>query len=383
MKYSAPVKIVYFFMSQGAAPTGSIASYKPTSKCGEQYNDFNGEGTFKLLQKLHDNGVIDDLRVFYESARDPGIANWIPGVYCSVIPEIRFAEQFIKENSIIFVRGGFRTWHDFLVQYKHKNWLMLYAANTGRQRWTWWDVILNDCDKINDVDKFGRYWHFFIKPTDESLFYPKCLIEKKYDLCIGASHIHDKKGQWRTINMLIEYKKRYGKNLKCIMPGAPRRGVETGKIREKISNHGLDVEIVGKVSRHKLCSIFNRSRFFIHLGTHGQNDRGPIEALACGTPLIIGSPSYHSPILYENPEITFVPKDVNDLPSIAAYLRRRLPNYHIDERIRVHGYYMRYHSFERTYNRFQFLIELMANSKPTIESKINLLHYFNGEENGR
>lgn len=371
------MNVIYLFMSQGPAPTNSISdSWKPPRKCGSQYEDFKGEGTFKLLGKLHNDGIINDLRIFYESNRDPGIACWIDGVYCCVVPEIRFIEKFIKKDTIFFVRGGFRTWHDYLVKFKDKHWLMLYAANTGRQRWRWWDIILQDLEKINHIDRFGRYWNYYVKPTDEEIFHPKQL-KLKYDLCIGASHIHDKKGQWRAIDILVRYKRKYGKNLKCIMPGASRRGVKSNKIHEIITQHALDVDLVGKVTRERLCDIFNQSRYFIHLGTHGQNDRGPIEALSCGTPLIIGSPTYHAPVIYENPKVTYVPKDINNFNQIACVLNNLINNYDPNNKNLVYDYYRNEYSFNVSYDRLKSLLELMSQNRPNLISKNNIKSYFN------
>ena len=359
------MKVIYLYTSHGAAPTNSIAdNWRPPAQCGQQYDSVHGDGVFKLLGELHKNGVIDDLRVFYESNRDPGKAQWIPGVYCCVVPEIRFVAPFIKEDTIIFARGGFRGWHDFLHGYKGKNWLMLYPANTGRERWPWWDVILEDRQRANVVDKCGRYWNFFIKPTDEGIFHPTDQ-KIKYDLCIGASHIHDKKGQWRTIEALVEYKRLYGNSPRCILPGAARKGVRSSSIINRIKQHALDVSIPGEVTKEGLCQIFNESKFFIHLGTHGQNDRGPIEALACGTPLIIGSPQYHSPIINE---VSFIPPDINDFTSVAKEINRLLRHYH-----KVGSYpYMYYranHSFDQSYERMEILLKKMAGNQPGLLAK--------------
>lgn len=364
------MKVVYLYTSHGAAPVGSIPDgWKPPAACGPQYDHAKGDGTFKLLEELHKNRVITDLRVFYESNRTPGKADWIPGVYCSVIPEIRFAAPFIKEDTIIFARGGFRTWHDFLVPYKGKNWLMLYAANTGRERWPWWDVILEDRRRVNEIDGNGRYWNFYIKPTDETIFRPR-ETETKYDLCIGASHIHDKKGQWRVVEALIRYKDVFGHSPRCVMPGAPRKGLRSGQIEQKIKQHGLDVVLTGEITKPELCQIFNESKFFIHLGTHGQNDRGPIEALSCGTPLIIGSPSYHSPVINES---AFTVNDINDFNEVAELIHTLVACPPVRS---VYLYYLKNHSFQVSYKRMELLLKAMAGTRPGIPAKQKIQELF-------
>lgn len=367
------MRVIYLYTSHGAAVKNSISdNWKPPVKCGQQYDKVHGDGTFKLLEKLHKNKVITDLRIFYESNRAPGKANWVPGVYCCVIPEIRFIKPFIKEDTIFFVRGGFKTWHDLLVPYKNKNWLMLYAANTGRERWTWWDIIFEDRNKLNIIDRYNRYWNFYIKPTDETIFHP-LKREIKYDLCIGASHIHDKKGQWRVIEALIRYKALFGKNLRCALPGAARRGVKSNSILSKIKKYGLDVDVLGEVSKEKLCELFNESGYFVHLGTHGQNDRGPIEALACGTPLIIGSPRYHSPVINK---VAIVPDDINDFDNIAKGLNKIVKYYQGHLRKQLYDYYIQEYSFQKSYNRMKCILETIVDTQPCLLVKRKLKEKF-------
>lgn len=294
------VKVIFLYMSNGNATPGSYpADWKPTHPCGPHYEQAYGtEGYFTLLKKLLDVGVIDDLKVFFESNVRPGIANFVkhPKAYSAVIPEIRQSAWAIEKDSIIFVRGGFRHWHNFLTPYKDKNWLMLYGANTGRERWTWWDVILDDLHMKNKVDRYGRYWFPFIKPIDPNIFRPQ-YIEPKFDLCMGASRVHDKKGQWRTFSLIPEIEKRLGRPIKALLPGSRRNGVQSNKMYSALDSGQFDVLQIGHAHRSRLADYINQSKVFVHLGTSGQNDRGPLEALSCGIPTIIGSPEYHTPKL--------------------------------------------------------------------------------------
>lgn len=317
-------KLLFLFMSQGAASPGATKRVYPTERCGVKYMDaFAGEGYFKMLDTLLKNQVIDDLKIFYESNVQPGIASWVkgPSTYCEVIPEIRFVEEYIEEDTIIFVRGGFKHWHDLLLKYKGKNWLLLYAANTGREKWAWWDIVFDDILCRNEIDRHGRYWFPFIKPINEEMFFPEPEDASsrrfngiyKYDFCIGASHVHDRKGQWRVVDGIIEYNKVYG-GLFAVMPGAPRRGLKTIRMINEKLKRAKYVDMRGHVHRTELRKIFNDSKYFLHFGAHGQNDRGPLEALACGTPSVIASPKYHAPFLSQ------AGCDIDNPVSVAEYL---------------------------------------------------------------
>jgi len=363
--------VVFLFMSQSSAsPNSTPNDWKADSPCGDYYNDhFAGEGYFKQLANLRQRGVIKNLSVFYESNKAPGYANWIKEADCQVIPEIRFVDKYIKKDTIIYVRGGFKHWHDFLLKYKGNNWLMLYAANTGRQRWTWWDIVLNDLKIVNYVDSKQRYWHHFIKPIDETMFYPDYnVFDPIYDICIGASHIHDRKGQWRTVKVMQAYKDIYNVNLKAIMPGSFRRSTETLKMIPELEK--LNIEMPGMLPRHQLNKIFNTSKYFIHLGAHGQNDRGPLEALSCGTPVILGSPEYHAELMHNDNSITFIPKDINDFEGTAKYLHILLQKWQSCFKEEVVKKYKQKLSFEKSCDRMKSLLTMMyVLKKPTLDNK--------------
>lgn len=289
------MKAVFLFMAQGNAPTGSTPdNWQPTQPCADYYHtSFAHEGYFKLVQHLLVQGVLNELYVFYESNRAPGLANWVdhPRAHCAVIPEIRFAEKYIDDDTVLFVRGGFKHWLDWLMQYKGRNWIILYAANTGRQRWPNWDIVLDDIDMQCALDQYNRLRIPFVKPIDDT-FYCPTPDKAKYDIMIGASHVHDKKGQWRVLEIIKEYQKIYNRRVRAVLPGAPRRGVRTLKMLHQLPQY--DIDVVGHVDKNRLKQLYNQSRIAMFMGAHGQNDRGPLEALACGTPIMLGSPDYHS-----------------------------------------------------------------------------------------
>jgi len=293
----------------------------PPSPGFTEQGGFVSEGTFFLLQRLKQEKIIDDFIVVMDSARGHGVTTY-EGVKVYVVPEISQIDPYLKKDDVIWVRGGFRSWFNWIVRKKEQgHWVMLYAANTGRQRWTFWHVVLDDLHDSNRHDRHGRVFLKYRKPTNTSIFHPLD-IDQVYDVCAGASYVHDKKGQWRVIESLIEYQRIYGKNLYCVLPGAFRHSTHSSQIRDKINTYHLDVKITGMLPRKQLAVVLNQSRLFVHLGSSGQNDRGPLEALHCGCPIVIGSPSYHSPMVYNNESISFVPPDKNDFTAVAKDLHR-------------------------------------------------------------
>jgi glycosyltransferase involved in cell wall biosynthesis len=126
------------------------------------------------------------------------------------------------------------------------------------------------------------------------------MLDPIYDVCVGASHIHDRKGQWRVIDALAHYKTANKRNLKAVMPGRSMRGGHTTQLFEIVKSEGLDVAMPGMLRRSKVCDIYNQSKIFVFLGEHGQNDRGPLEALCCGTPIIIANAKYHQAEVHSN-----------------------------------------------------------------------------------
>jgi len=263
------------------------------------------EGYFYLLKRMLETKVVDEILLIIESVRGPGKIQYAPNFTGWVIPNINKFDPHLRKDDIIWCRGGHKSNYSFLERAKKKgNWIMLYAANTGRQKWLLWDVILTDFGPTS-IDRRGRFWFHWNKPINPHIF--KFTNEKRiYDLCIGASYIHDKKGQWKAIDALIEYKKMFGKNPRCILPGAARRGVHSNYNMYKIESYGLDIKAAGMLPRPELAKVLNQSKIFVHAGSSGENDRGPLEAMRCGCFLMIANPQYHSPIVYNDSEVCYV-----------------------------------------------------------------------------
>lgn len=386
-------KLTFLFMSRGAASQGSTPdNWKADKECGNHYNvAFYKEGYFRLLEELLKMGVIDRLNIFYESNRNPGIAKWVehPNAYCAVIPEIRFAEQYIDEDTILWIRGGFKQWLGWLYEkYKGKNWMLMYPANTGRERWEHWDIILDDiATRFLEPDKFGRITFPFIKPIDTD-FYKPIDMKMKYDVCIGNSHVHDKKGQWRVVKAIEEYEKKFRKPLNVVLPGAVFRGEQTNKMMKKINkNHGALITkrgklkskftLTGHVDKTELVNILNQSKIAVFLGAHGQNDRGPLEALACGCRIILGFPNYHTNLLENFPGfcVTNVSGNEDNYRAISSTLLSCLliDSHTIHYKNMVSSEYKKHLSFEKSINQMRWLIETTKNTKPTIKNKNKLV----------
>ena len=318
------MRVVYLFVSKGSAPYKSKPSWNAKKVINDASimtpNGLQSEGTFYMLDRMQELGFIDELLIVIESSKDPGRA--VYGRHAGIhVPELSELSQFIKKDDVIFVRGGWRGWWEWLNDRQGKHWLINYAANTGRQRWKFWDVVLWDLEDIFTIDRLNRLWLPFRKPTNPYIF-KELDLPFKYDLCIGASFIHDKKGQFRSLRVLDEYERLYGKKLRCIMPGALRTSTHTQEIIDNASKY--NIEMPGMLERKELAKVMNQSKIGLFLGSSGQNDRGPLEAMQCGCYLIIGSPKYHSPVVYSNKYIQWVPKSLDDYEGIAKKIHERL-----------------------------------------------------------
>lgn len=281
---------------------------------------FATEGLYALFSRMVETGIVDKIKVIIDSNAVPGPVEYGPGFGVRVE---RISPALLIPGDIVWVRGGFKPWLP-VIDYCQKNryWLLFYGANTGRERWPFWDVVFDDLSGVGDrIDQAGRIWLDYRKPVNEGIFKYDPDAEQTYDLCIGASHVHDKKGQWRGAKVAAAYRDLYGEDLRCILPGSFRRGVETAGMVKKIRSSSLDILLPGMIPRRELAEVFNFSRIFCHLGSGGQGDRGPMEAMRCGCPVVIGFPGYHAPWVRENGKIAFVPDDPDDYQAIARHVR--------------------------------------------------------------
>jgi len=365
------MRLVFLYMSYGPASEGSNRGYDASIRSKNRYvldGGLPSEGYFYMLKKFLEKGIIDDLLIFIESNRSPGSIT-LDGVKVHVVPEIKYVEDYLKPDDIIFARGGFRTWFNFLCRMKEAgHWLLLYAANTGRARWTFWDIVFDDLCKGHWHDKRQRFFYKFNKPINPDIFRMKN-IDRDLDVCIGASNIHDKKAQFKTIAALTEYKKLYG-NIRCVMPGSIKNGVNTNHIIPIIKEYDLDVKIPGMVSRNEVSNLMNRSKVFIYLGNSGQNDRGPLEALQCGCPVILGGLTRHSPIFAEMQTGCVIVRNPNNPLEVSHIIKRSLDKHTDTLRENVQAYYNRVSGMDSVIlPEMKRLFDVIReNPKPNIEA---------------
>lgn len=370
------MKVLFLFMSKSSAsPFSTTTNDWLWEDAGEEYNRHNDESYFMLFRDLLDAGIITDLKVFFESGTNPGIANFVPGADNWVVPEIRLIESFIDDDTVIFVRGGFKHWHDLLESKKGKNWLICYAANTGRDKWPLWDIVCDDLEMKNTIDSRDRYYFPFIKPTNEDIFAPMAST-KKYDICIGASHIHDKKGQYLGVELMEIFYEIFGYFPKAVMPGSLRRSSFTSLMLEsKVYQHWVDKP--GMLDKISLSQLFAESKIFLHLGNGGQGDRSILEAHACGLPIVLKTPKRHTPLLSRDDVSTFIFPEGESMYTWAIRLKSILDEYSPGSVWRNHQIYEKRMGYCKVIKpQLAKLFKSIDGTKPTLENKIKLMNLF-------
>ena len=136
-------KLIFFYTNHGNNPTPPKKWDKSVKSQNPYVNLITTEGYYHLLRRLKDQQIVDDVLLIIESNRSPGCFEH-DGIKGYTVPHIRNSREFIDKDDIIWARGGFRSWHDYLIDLQKEGfWLMLYAANTGRERWAFWDIILD------------------------------------------------------------------------------------------------------------------------------------------------------------------------------------------------------------------------------------------------
>jgi len=291
-------RLVYLYCSDGAADPGSIPKWSESTPTQNAFaNHFPDEGFCYLFERLLDRKVFDEILVVIESNRSPGSRILPSGIRILVVPHVNELKPHMRTDDILWARGGWRSWFMFLQEWHDAGrWLLFYRAASNRGAWTFWDIVLDDLIEECSQDQYGRFYFPINKPIRPDLFFPtgeRCT----YDLMVGASHVHDKKGQYKILPILMEYREKYGVNLKCVLPGGLKRGVGTSAIHLLVERHKLDVLTPGMIPRQELHHLYCQSKLFVHCGGGGQNDRGPLEAMSCGTPVMLAMEQFHAPFM--------------------------------------------------------------------------------------
>lgn len=310
------MRLVFYYVADGAASPGKSPPWDPSIPSKNKFvPKFAEEGYYSILKMLVEEKIVDEALVVIESCRGPGSFEHGP-IKGITMPQT--GGLILRPDDVVFVRGGFKSSFPFLERARENGWLLFYAANTGRARWPFWHVVFDDIGGQDRVVR-DRVYLDFRKPTNTDIFYP-VEQERDFDLMIGASRVHDKKGQWRGVELALAYEQLFGKKLKCVLPGPWARGTRTSVLRKYIKQYNLDITVTDYLPREELAKYMNRSKVFAHLGTGGQGDRGPLEAMSCGCPTIIGFPDYHAPWTYDH-SFCYTPKDPSDYEPIAKHVR--------------------------------------------------------------
>lgn len=267
-----------------------VATYSDNGTCNKFIETAKTDGVVKMLDTLASMHYFKHINVFIDSTKGIGRTDISQNTTIAVVPNMNTAIQtYLGKEDIVLVRGGFKVWIPVLEQLRTMpNWVLFYRANTGNGHWPYWDIILDDL--LNSAITSRTRWYYpFVKPVNEDIFDCSCYPEQTfdYDLCIGASHIHRKKGQCNIVKSI--FKNIYVNPFRSIViPGGFIRcftNLELMKIARE-----MGIILSGNLHKEELANLFNSTRIFVHSGTSGQNDRSLLEALCCGVPSCVVEP---------------------------------------------------------------------------------------------
>jgi glycosyltransferase involved in cell wall biosynthesis len=276
-----------------------------------------------------------------DSTRAPGRLHLGTRSSIHVIHSMAYATDYIHPGDILVVRGGFKPWYPLLdyIYKRRENWILFYRANTNRHPWPFWDITLNDLIDTPRAVR-GRLQYNFSKPVNEDVFgiidAPNT-IPREYDVMVGASHIHRKKGQHLTVQALQQYYHMFGTKPHAIMPGGYVKGWHINTIKDILNSGDVDIEGPVNLPRPKLALAMNRTKLFVHPGYGGQNDRGILESMCCGCmPLVFGR-SHMSPVIYDN--AVHIPQDPANIATTIHQALGMVSEYDQTTYARINGLY--------------------------------------------
>lgn len=300
-------KLVYLYTS-GGAPKCDIGHSVDFDVSQPTTNRFalaaRSDGMIHMFSEMARLKHIYRFVAIIDSTRSPGSLHLGLRSKLFVTPSMSWAKTIVLPGDILIVRGGFKPWIPFLdyIYKRRENWVLFYRANTNRHSWPFWDITLNDLiDKPKSIR--GRLHYDFTKPVNEDIFGiidAPGVLPREYDVMIGASHIHRRKGQYLTVQALQKYYHKYGIKPHAIMPGGYMRCSTNTIIQNIIQSGDVDIEGPLNLPRRKLSLLMNETKLFVHAGYGGQNDRCILEAMCCGClPLLYGK-AHVTPAIWDN-----------------------------------------------------------------------------------
>lgn len=278
------------------------------------------DGHYGLMHELVRRGVVDKARIIMQGYAQHGVDILEDRGGVTIESHEQMETVVPGPGDVIWVRGAWKSWLPWIQQYAAAHWFLYYAANAGHQSWPWWDVILYDLADGNRLGTGGTLWWHYRKPISPE--FENRNLQTKYDVCVGASHIYDRKGQYRILPIAKEYKKLTGNDLRIVIPGRYySRERQTEAMRAEI-NAGAwpNIFVPGWMPRAEMVDIYNSAKYFYAATCGGQGDRCVPESGTCGCRQIIGLSKNHPPYAYANPLITYTPPDPDDFEAIARFL---------------------------------------------------------------
>jgi hypothetical protein len=343
------MRLIFWYVSDGGtAPASEVPrSERPT---GNRFAlNFWTEGYYLMLRRMLELRIVDDVVVLIDSLRSPGVLDLGKNYSVHVVPSFgSHWRDFLTDETVFFVRSGYRSWFDILSEILDTGaWIMFYRAASNRGPWPFWDVVLDDLSNgAARVDDKGRMYIPFHKPVNEEIFFVS-EGEKLYDVCVGSSHIHDKKGQWKTVEAAEAYRRIYGEDLRLVIPGRSIGGMKTRNMFTKFLDSQPNVTMPGMIPRPQLQPIYSQSGLMTHLGGAGQNDRGPLEALCTGTPVVLQNLKWHPLWMHkESIAVKHVPEDSGE-GALAVQLRNALQTFAGVDRDAVRSFYLEQNGLEQ------------------------------------
>jgi len=286
--------------------------------------NYLSDGYHELFRHLVESKVVDKISAYWIELRSNRKVTHFKSDNYEVASFPRIEDVDIGPEDIVWIRGGWKNWIPRIEEWnKNKQWLLYYGANTGHERWPYWDIVLNDTTFLQGEDTRNRYWLPFQKPIADMFSYKKARL--KYDVCLGSSHIHRRKGQYHSFEIIKKYKELFGADLNCVMLGNFRsKESGTAKMKVEVAQHP-NIRTPGFLPREEVAEYLYKTKVYMHMGGGGQNDRSVLEAGLCGCHLMLASAKNHPPWIDSDPAIVYVAGKNLDYAQAAKRLHNILP----------------------------------------------------------